>query len=247
MYSKFELMEMTNEQIMAIYETTEKESEIKRLETVLYEKNTALVISMAHRAYLKRSHFSQNLTFEELLQFASEGFIKGVRKFDGSRGNRLSTVVFQWIRASITRGLENESSVIRIPTNQLTLIHSKNKNAPAELIEMALNYSSMADVNNPEVRGFASDEPQPLEVIGDIEQRELIMKSVNDVGIHKVEVLLESKYRASFRESFNHSCDETCNPVKVANTKLKDKVREKIIMAFQTNGLTKQDLIDLLK
>lgn len=80
---------------------------------------SAREILAAHRGHLHEVawHYSRvpGYEFEDALQEASAGFIRGVRKFDTSRRTRLLTYAAHWARHHCKRQLENTVGDIRIP------------------------------------------------------------------------------------------------------------------------------------
>lgn len=57
------------------------------------------------------------MTYEDLVQHGMIGLIRAVELFDPSLGNKFSTYAVNWIRQSITRGIANESRMIRLPVH----------------------------------------------------------------------------------------------------------------------------------
>lgn len=73
--------------------------------------NLRLVMSIA------KYYIGYGLPFEDLIQEGIIGLIKAVDKFDYREGRKFSTYAFWWIRQVITRALDNQSRVIRIPAH----------------------------------------------------------------------------------------------------------------------------------
>lgn len=66
---------------------------------------------------IAKKYLYQGVPREDLEQEAKIGLIKAINKFEVSRGNKFSTFAIHWIRQSVTRCIENESTTIRIPTH----------------------------------------------------------------------------------------------------------------------------------
>ncbi|MCB8905776.1 MULTISPECIES: RNA polymerase sigma factor RpoD/SigA [unclassified Streptomyces] len=76
-----------------------------------------------------QSYQGRGLDIEDLVQHGSIGLMRAVRKFDATKGYKLSTYATQWIRQHITRAIADEGTLIRLPVQ----VHEKvSKVARAE-------------------------------------------------------------------------------------------------------------------
>jgi len=85
--------------------------------TKLIKHNYRLIISIA------RKFQGKGLSWSDLIQFGSDGFVYAVAKFDMTTGNKLSTFATQWVRQRISRAIENYSRTIRVPIHVQAIIN----------------------------------------------------------------------------------------------------------------------------
>lgn len=92
------------------YQNAGSEEEKKKYRDLLINHNLRLVVGVAKRyQYL-------GLPFLDLIQEGNIGLMKGIERFDPSKGFKLSTYATWWIRQAVTRAV-HDSGTIRIPVH----------------------------------------------------------------------------------------------------------------------------------
>src|SRR5439155_6423723 len=79
----------------------------------LAQANLRLVVAIAKR------YRGRGLPFSDLIQEGSSGLMRAVDKFDHQLGYKFGTYATWWIRQGITRGLADDSRMVRVPYNQI--------------------------------------------------------------------------------------------------------------------------------
>ncbi|NLC98682.1 MAG: sigma-70 family RNA polymerase sigma factor [Actinomycetales bacterium] len=105
-------------------------AEGERAFTEFLQANLRLVVSIA------RKYGRSQMPILDLIQEGNTGLMRAVEKFDYAKGFKFSTYATWWVRQAITRGVAQQSRVVRLPVHvveEINQVSNTRRNLEREL------------------------------------------------------------------------------------------------------------------
>ena len=119
------LQDTSHEGLVSVEEEIELARKIKKGDVKALEKltkaNLRFVVSVA------KQYQNQGLSLPDLINEGNLGLIKAAKKYDETRGFKFISYAVWWIRQSIMQAISEQSRIVRVPINQMGVIHKMRK------------------------------------------------------------------------------------------------------------------------
>ena len=119
------LQDISHEGLVSVEEEIELARKIKKGDVKALEKltkaNLRFVVSVA------KQYQNQGLSLPDLINEGNLGLIKAAKKYDETRGFKFISYAVWWIRQSIMQAISEQSRIVRVPINQMGVMHKMRK------------------------------------------------------------------------------------------------------------------------
>jgi RNA polymerase primary sigma factor len=134
--SRLELITVEEEVILAQKIREGDEAALQRLTMA----NLRFVVSVA------KQYQNRGLTLPDLINEGNLGLIKAAKRFDEKRGFKFISYAVWWIRQSIIQAISEQSRLIRLPLNKVTLL-SKMKKGQDQLEQVLERTATVSELS----------------------------------------------------------------------------------------------------
>ena len=197
----------------------------RRAKERMISANLRLVAHVAKRS----AHLAQTMTFMDIVQEGSIGLIRGVEKFDPERGYKFSTYAYWWIRQGISRSIQKQDRVIRLPVNHLDSLTKLRK--WAERFQEANDRQPTTE----ESAEYLGMEPEQLVLLLERYPRlgSLHTQMSDDSGAQLIDIIPDREQKDALEQSAERQLiDKACKVIE----KLPEKERVMASMAYGLDG-----------
>ncbi|HAQ60407.1 TPA: RNA polymerase subunit sigma [Candidatus Delongbacteria bacterium] len=126
------LKEISKENLLTAEEEVEltktmrtKGIKAQRAKERMIKSNLRFVVSVA------KQYKNQGLSFNDLINEGNLGLIKAASRFDETKGYKFISYAVWWIRQSILQALAEQSRVVRLPSNKISVLNKIHKTRSA--------------------------------------------------------------------------------------------------------------------